>query len=569
MKKYRKVLIAVGLGLLLVFVLTRSDEPQIANGSTLVVNLDGAYIESTAVPLLNRILGDTGVPFAALQSELKKAERDERLANVVLRIRMPQLGWAQAQELRDSISDLRGAGKHTLAYLETASFVSNILYYIATSADEIRMSPASMVGVIGLAGEYLFLGAPLEEIGVDFEVARVGRYKTYADMLAGSSMSEANREQANSLLDSINDQFVAGIAEGRGLSKEFVERAIDSAPMLPYELKGLGFVDGVGFFEETLESLGGSRVDSGEYARVAPASVGFEPVAKFALIYGSGNVIVGRGRSTPSGGLVLASDTVSKAFKDAATDPSIDAIIFRIDSPGGSVLASDLVWHAIELAKTHGKPVIASMANAAASGGYYVAGAADAIVASPSTITGSIGVIAVRPVIQELLEKLEVGVEVLARGQHAEMFVSSQPMTKASRKRFNDQVEDIYQLFIDRVASSRGMPVERVDELGQGRVWTGEQALENGLVDALGGLSEAVSLAMGRLGLDPAADVALIPFPPPLSFADQIASAFDQAAIRAAAKPSLPGVLGRVKSWLEVATWERPMLLPPFVIEIR
>ncbi len=569
MKKYRRLLIAASLGFLLIYLLTRSSEPKIENGSTLVVTLDGMYVESTGAPLLNRILGETGVPFAVLRSELKKAERDERLANVVLRIRTPQLGWAQAQELRNLISDLSAAGRHTVAYLETASFVSNNLYYIATAADEIQVSPGAMVGVIGLAGEYLFFGAPWEEIGVDFEVARVGRYKTYADMFAKSSMSEAHREQANSLLDSINDQFVAGIVEGRGLSREFVERAIDDAPMLPGELEALGFVDAVGFFEDTLETLGGGRVDSDEYARVAPATVGIEPVAKFALIYGSGNVVVGAGRSTPGGGLVMASDTVSKAFDDASADPSIDAIIFRIDSPGGSVLASDLVWHAIERAKTHGKPVIASMVNAAASGGYYVAAAANAIVASPSTITGSIGVIAVRPVIRQLLDKLDIGVEVLARGKHADMFMLSQPLADDSRERFDEQVRDVYKLFINRVAAGRGMPAERVDELGRGRVWTGVQALENGLVDALGGLTEALGVAKGRLGLEPSADVELIPFPPPRSLPDQLASAFEQAAIRVAANPSLPGVFGRVRSWLEAATWESPMLLPPFLVEIR
>ncbi len=568
--KKRKWLIAASLGLaLLLILLLSSDEPIIESGSTLVVNLDGAYVESTGAPLLSRVLGDTGISFAALRSELKKAERDERLANIVLRIRAPELGWAQAQEVRNLLSDLSAAGKHTVAQLETASFVGNTVYYIATAADEIQVSPGAMVGVIGLAGEYLFFGAPWNDIGIDFEVARVGRYKTFADTFAEKSMSDANREQANSLLDSINDQFVAGIAEGRGLSKDFVVRSIDEGPVLPKELEALGFVDGVQFLEETLEALGGSRVDSDEYASVSLDRVGFEPVANFALIYGSGNVVVGRGQSTPSGGLVMASDTVSKAFDDAAKDPDIDAIIFRINSPGGSVLASDLVWKAIERAKTHGKPVIASMVNAAASGGYYVAAAADAIVASPSTVTGSIGVIAFRPHIQKLLEKFDIGVEVLARGQHADMFAMSTPLSEASRERFHQQIKDVYELFIERVASGRAMSTEQVDELGRGRVWTGEQAVENGLVDALGGLSEAVEIAKNRLGLDPAADVGLVPFPPPLSLADQLTSAFGGAAIRAVVNPSLPGVLGRVKAWLEVASWDSPMLLPSFIVEIR
>ncbi|MBW2373521.1 MAG: S49 family peptidase, partial [Deltaproteobacteria bacterium] len=286
--------------------------PTVAPGSTLVVEISGSYLEAAAPSLLSRLLGERRRPFVSILSELRKAERDDRLKTVVFRIRDLEVGWGKAQEIRDAIADLRSSGRKTLAYLEVQSFQTQKEYYVATAAESIYEAPASRAALVGLAAEYLFLGGMFEKIGVDVEVERIGRYKTAADTFAGREMSPAHREMVDSLLDSISGQFVAGIAEGRGLSPDAVWAAIESAPMTAEEMLELGLIDGISQYDELIASLGSAPViEASEYAGVDPASLGFDPVAQFALVYGTGMVLVGKGTTSRSGNPVLASDTVS------------------------------------------------------------------------------------------------------------------------------------------------------------------------------------------------------------------------------------------------------------------
>jgi protease-4 len=292
------------------------------------------------------------------------------------------------------------------------------------------------------------------------------------------------------------------------------------------------------------------------------------------LIYGTGTVVQGGSdgsalRSSP----VFASETLSRAILDAAEDPEIAAIVLRIDSPGGSALASELIWRAIDRARDMGKPVIASFSDVAASGGYYVASAADVIVADPGTLTGSIGVFALRPVIGGLLEKLEIGIDSITRGRHADFLLSSKKMSPASMARLQTSVLDTYQLFLARVADGRGLSIERVDEIGQGRVWTGRQALEIGLVDELGGLHTAVRRAKEAVDLAPTDDVYLIPFPRQKSMFVQLVEAFQQTMIRVADSGmvwpgGLPAPLRQIADWTRDLPSGTPLLIPPAIIEI-
>jgi protease-4 len=568
MRKWRRVLVIAFIGVALLWWLAPGGGPHVEPGSILVMDIEGEYVEAPEAPLLARLLGTEQRPFAALLSDLRKAERDERLAAVVLRVRPLAIGWAKAQEIRGAIRDVSAAGRKTIAYLEVSSFGANLEYYVASAADEVVMSPAAHTPLIGLAAEYLFLGGLFESIGVEIEVERIGRYKTFADTFAGKSMSEPHREMANSLLDSIDGQFVGGIAESRRLSEADVRRAIAAAAGSPEELLAHGLIDGSHFEDEVIGSLGGGPVVDGDtYAAVDPATVGFEPVAKFALVYGSGAVVTGRASSSRSGSPVLASETVGKALVDAATDPEISAILFRIDSPGGSALASDVVWRATQIAREQGKPLVVSFSDVAASGGYYIAAGADAIVASPGTITGSIGVVVLRPVIAGLLSKLDIGFAALTRGAHADLALATRPLSESSRQRIEDSVTAIYGTFVGRVAAGRDLAVERVDELGRGRVWTGEQAAEIGLVDELGGLRAAAHRAKLAAGIDPDADVSLIPYPRPKQLAEQFGEAMRRVAVSSA--PALPGLLREAAEWLASVPLDAPALLPPFVFEIR
>jgi protease-4 len=570
MRRFRRILIVLVIGLLLFWWLSPGAGPTVAPGSVLVLNIEGDYVEAAESPLLSRLIGVDRRPFAGLLSDLRKAERDDRLAGMVLRIRNLEIGWAKAQEIRDAIAQVSAAGRKTVAYLELTSFAANLEYYVASAADEVVISPAARAPVVGLAAEFMFLGGLWEIFGIELEVERIGKYKTFADTFARKTMSEAHREMAESLLDSIDAQFVAGIAEGRGLTEDFVRNAIDVAAMTPDEMQALDLIDAVRFGDEIIEGLGGGPVIEGkDYALVDPASVGVDPVAQFALVYGSGPVVTGTGASSRSGAPVLASETVSRALTEAAEDDAIDAIIFRVDSPGGSALASDVVWRATQLAEKHDKPLIVSFSDVAASGGYYVACGADAIVASPGTITGSIGVAVLRPVLGGLLEKLDIGFDTLTRGGHADLGLSMEPLSDASRERLRVEVKSVYDLFVDRVADGRALAPERVNEIGRGRVWTGAQAAEMGLVDELGGLRTAARRAKIAAGIDPDADVALVPYPRPLPLAEQLSEAMRRIAVSAALPRPLPKLARLAAEWIAAVPPGAPALLPPFVFDIR
>ncbi len=544
--------------------------PDVADGSVLVLDVGGEYVEAPEPPLIARLLGGTKTPLLRLYSQLRKAERDPRLHAVVLRIGPSQMGWGKAQEVRDALLRLREAGKKTVAYVEVEPIGANAEYYMASAADSIWVSPGTRIPFVGLAAEYLFLGGFFEKLGVDIEVERVGPHKTAADFLAGRSMSGPARDMANWLLDSIDDQFLGGIAEARGLEQAELRRLIAQSPSSPDELIAAGLVDKTGFLSDVLDDLGAERavIEHEDWALVEPVG-DFEPQATVALVYGSGNVVTGDADRTRRGDPVLAGRAVARNIEKAAEDESVAAILFRIDSPGGSALASDAVWHATQLAREK-KPVVVSFSDVAASGGYYVACGADAIYAQPGTITGSIGVVMMRPVLSGLYEKLGIGFEVLTRGENARLFTLSQTLDDEDRKRLGDEVERTYQLFLDRVEAGRGMDRAAIDAVGRGRVWTGAQAREHGLVDELGGIYAAVAGLREKLGLEPGADVALTVYPPPVSLQEQLAGMLQGAVARAAAPAlPLPGAARAAIAWLEGVPVGAPALLPPLALEIQ
>jgi protease-4 len=547
---------------------------EIVSGSTLVIEIGGSYVEAPAASTLARLVGDSTRPFIDLLTIFGLAERDDRLAAVVLRIQPLDLGWGKADEIREAIVRLREKGIQTVAHLEIQNFSANKELFIASAADEIYVAPGSAVPLVGMAAEYLFLGGFWEKLGIEFEIAKAGRYKSAVEIFAERTMSTASREMANSLLDDTFDRFVEALASGRQLTKVQIIKAIDVGPVRSQTLEALGLIDGELHFDQVLDRLGEDVVSHVDYAGIDPAKLGFEAKAEFALIYGSGTVVQGGGggsalRSTP----VFASETVSRAILEAAEDSEISAIVLRIDSPGGSALASELIWRAIGRARELGTPVIASFSDVAASGGYYVASGANAIVSNSGTLTGSIGVFALRPAIGGLLDKLEIGVDSLTRGRHADFLLSSERLSPAAHARLQTSVLDTYQLFLTRVADGRGMTIEAVDGIAQGRVWTGRQALEQGLVDELGGLHTAVRRAKREVGLEATDDVYLIPFPKSPSLTHQLIEAFQLTAIAAAGShldwmESLPGPVKRVAAWTRDLPSGTPLLIPPVMIEI-
>jgi protease-4 len=566
MRKFRRYAIAAVLLLALFWWVARGGrEPSIAKGSLLVIELSGRYVDGP-VPLLSRLRGEPVQSLLTLTSELRKAARDERLHGVVFRVRSLDVGWAQAEEIRQAIRMLAERGRRTLAVLEVEGF-GNAPYYVASAAERVVATPGGNAPFVGIAAEYLFLGGLFEKLGVDVEYERVGEYKSAVESYAETQMSDANRAQSNALIDSVEARFVAEIAAARKRSEEQVRLAIDSAPSAAETMVEHGLVDEVATFDAALAALGEhEQVELDVYGNVTPQSVGFEPAATFAIVHGVGAVVVGEG-SYSGGTPVMASDSVAEALRDAAKDPEVKAIVLRIDSPGGSPLASDLIWQAIRDVRKQGKPVVASLSDVAASGGYYVASAADAIVSQPQTLTGSIGVFVIRPVLAGLMEKLGVGVESITRGARADLLLSTVPLSAETRAVLRDDVQHTYERFLGRVAEGRGMSASAVDEVARGRVWTGAQALEVGLVDRLGGIPEAVLAAKEKLDLDPGADVLLVQYPPPKPLAQQFVEAL-QGGGASLQRLGWPAGASELVDALRALPLGTPLLIAPAWIEI-
>lgn len=572
MRRMVRLLVMLAVVAAVIGLLRMGRGPSIEAGSVLLLDIGGHYVEQASEPLLAKLTGQHRTPLVALTSQLRKAQLDSRIKAVVLRIRPLDVGWGKAHEIRDAIVALRDAGRRPIAWMEIESFGSSLEYFVASGAEEVWMAPGTRAPIVGLAAEYLFFGGLWEKIGVQIDVERIGEFKSAAETYAGKAMSDPNRVMVNSLLDSVSGAFVSAVAKSRGITEDEVKAAIDAAPVTPEEMKERKLVDGVAFLDDVVKMQGDSRplVKGSVYAGVDPSEVGFDPKATFALVYGTGGVVQGDDGGAPREPR-LASEAVSRALEDAANDAKMRAIVFRIDSPGGSALASDIVWRAVQQARKK-KPVVVSMSDVAASGGYYVAAGADAIVAQPTTLTGSIGVFVLRPMVSGALDKLGIGFASIQRGRHAGLLLSTQPLTPETRARLEAEVQSVYAQFTGRVADGRKMEVSRVDELGRGRVWTGAQAREAGLVDELGGLRKAVEVAKQKAGVAEGDDVALLPYPPPQSLSEQIREALGQAGVSLAENalglPPTPRLVQRALSWIS-ALPEGPAVVMPFAVEIR
>ncbi len=557
--------IALGVVLFALLVWRGSGGTRIESGSLLVITLEGAYPEGVSNPLLSLL--DAGSPsFVAELSRLRKAQRDERIETVLLRLRDLQLGWGRVEELRNTIKVLGESGKNTIALLEQEGFGDNAAYYLASATQRVVITPAAHNPFVGLAGESLYLGGLFEKIGVKVDYERIGRYKSAAESYAETGPSDATREMDEALFDSINAIFVQNIASARGMSPDALRALIDTGPTTPEELRDAGLVDAIAWYDEVLDELGDPpRVSAGRYDEVEFADLDFSPEAQFALVYGVGPVVTGQGNAY-SNNPALAADTVVKNLKRAAKDDDIEAIVFRVNSPGGSPLASDLVWRAIHAIE---KPVVVSMSDLAASGGYYVASAADRIVSQPGTLTGSIGVFALRPYFGGLYQKLGLGTSPVTRGARADLLLSGEPLSDAARDVLKRQIDSIYEKFLARVESGRELERDAIDAVGRGRVWTGAQALEHGLVDELGGLHEAVLAGKKLAGLDAEVDVALIEYAASEDFFEQLLDLVALGVRSQLGLAQIPAPLGQMARTLAHFESGQPLLLPAAWLEIR
>lgn len=447
---------------------------------------------------------------------LDRAGRDPRVKGLVARVDDSSHGFAAAQELRDAVARFRRAGRPAIAFADSFGELGpgNEGYYLATAFDEIVLQPVGLVGLTGLMAEVPFARELLDRIGIEPAFERREAYKTALDSFTETGLTAANRAMLTRLLDDLSRQLVQGIADGRRLDEPTVRGLVDGGPYTAEEAVERQLVDRLGYWDETLAAAGPEEnlVDIADY--IAAGDDPPKGAAGVALVRGVGAIARGE-RDGLGGGSGIAADDLADDLAAAIDDPEVAAILFRVDSPGGSPVASETIARQIRRAKAAGKPVVVAMGNAAASGGYWIAMDATSIVAQPATLTGSIGVIAGKPVLRSLWEQLDVRWAQLPAAANAAMWSVNTPYSAQGRARLNDLVDALYASFKAGVAGGRSLPAERVDEIAQGKVWTGAEARELGLVDMLGGLAEAQDAVRAALGLAPGAPLAVRPYPPP------------------------------------------------------
>ena len=522
-----------GLGVLY-FVMSRG--PSVPGEVTLVLRPGGELHEVVPDDVLGQVLGDEGQTVRAYVDTLRAAAKDTRVTSVLLvpsTLSLPY--WAKVQELRDAVLEFRKSGKPVVAFLE---YGGDREYYLATAADKVYLLPASPLDLTGVASYGVFLRGALDRFGVTPDFVHIGDYKTAPNQLTEKGFTPADREMTEALNRDAFEQLVRGIATGRRKSEAEVRALIDDGPFLPQEALRLGLVDEL-LYEDQLDdriaalATGDSdeveRMEDLDYWRAVDVST--RGRHRVAVLYAVGTIASGESSVEGVGDDVVGSDTFVDQIRDIRDDESIEAIVLRIDSPGGSTVASDVIWRELSITREEdpSRPLIASMSDLAASGGYYIAMPADAIVAQPATLTGSIGIFGGKFVVSGALDKLGIGAEAITHGRNADIESPFSPFTPAQREKLQAQMQDFYDGFVAKVAASRKTTPERIQAVAQGRVWTGQQAKERGLVDALGGLDVAVALAKARAKIPADEDVELVVYPARRSLYEALREQFGSA----------------------------------------
>ena len=495
----------------------------------LEVDFDGSIEEDASDSPLKGLLGDDDPTLQDTIAALEAGAKDKRVKVLVARIGTGSMGFAQRQDIRDAVARFRKAGKKAYAFSETFGEVANGTgnYYLATAFDKIFLQPAGDIGLTGMIAEPQFLRGTLEKLDVGLRGGQRHEYKNALNTFTETKMTPAHREAMEALLGSFHQQLVAGVAEGRKMSAEQVQGLIDNGPYLAQQALEAGLVDKLKYRDQVYEE---AREEAGEGARLLylrsylkKRGHPYKEGETIAVIYGVGGVQRGESSNNPlTGSQVMGSDTVGAAFRAAADDDKVKAIIFRVDCPGGSYVASDAILREVARARKKGKPVIVTMGNVAASGGYFVALSADRVLAQPGTITGSIGVLGFKLLTGGLWAKAGVTYDLAQTAKNANMWSTQTDYTPEQAAKFNAWLDRVYDEFTSAVANGRKIPKERVLEIAKGRVWSGQDALKLGLVDELGGFSRAIESAREFAKIPADKDIKLVRFPKAKGLIEQL-----------------------------------------------
>ncbi len=506
----------------------------VPDGCILELDLQSAPPESAGFDPM-ALLNGAGRPLLLREAvaALHRAADDPRVAGLIARVQIEAAPPGPVQELREAVAAFT-AKKPSLAWAET--YPGTLSYYLASAFGEVWMQPSGTVGLVGFATSALFLRDALDKLGVEAQFVARGEYKSAANLFTQDRYTDAHREADTALVDGLRAQVWEAVAASRGIDVAELDALADRAPLLRQDAVTARLVDRIGFRDEAYariaEKAGAENVspETGDaddedapprlyltrYARAKkPAVPGLKNPRKIAVVTVAGAIVSGRGgrQISPMGASNSGGDTIAAALRQAVADDDIAAIVLRVDSPGGAVSGSETIWREVVRARERGKPIVASMGSVAASGGYYVSMAADAIVANPGTITGSIGVVTGKFIARDLKDRLGVGTDSVRTNANADAWSINAPFTEEQHAQVVAGADEIYTDFVERVAAGRNMSVEAVEQVARGRVWTGADALARGLVDELGGLRTAIQRAKALADIDEDAKVELVHLP--------------------------------------------------------
>ena len=541
----------------------REKPPAVAEGSTLMLELEGEIPEKAPVEFPIPFLEQRTPPTVTdIWGTLRKAAADNRIKAIVFEPHDLQIGWGKLEEIRGDLENFKKSGKPVYAYLKTPGARE---YYLATAATRIYMDPEDELNLKGMRFELMFFKKTLDKLGVQVEIEHAGKYKDFGDMFTRASMSPETKEVLTSILDDLYANLVRRIADARNKTPDQVRATIDQGPFLSPHAKEQGLIDGLLYedqmFDEVKARLGDlKKVSLRDYLRVPP--VGPVGRQRIALITGQGGITRGDSGSDFSSDNGIESEGFDKLLRRVGNDDGIKGVVVRIDSPGGEVFASDAIWREMNLLSKK-KPLVISMSDTAASGGYYIAMTGDPVVAYPGTFTGSIGVVFGKANLHGLYDKLGVSKDFLTRGRYADIDSDYAPLSPDGRTKLRQAIDEDYRSFVTKVAAARRRKFEDVEPLSEGRVWLGSQAKANGLIDELGGLDRALDLVKERAKIPKSEHVILLTYPPKRTIFDLL---FGQPA-EEALESRLGGVLQR---W-QVRLWARGglMRLMPYTIDVR
>lgn len=532
--------------------------PAVKSRSYLELKLAGP-IQERAVPdfMTTMFLGTQPLSMHDIWMNIQKAKVDSRIKSLVLQIGYLQCDWAKVNEIREAILDFRETGKKAYVYIEEAPEFDKE-YYLATACDRIILHPMGWMGINGIGGYIPFFKKALDKLGIEAEIEHVEEYKTAYNMFTEEGFTPAHREMMESLYGDLYSHYVKGIAEARGKTEEEIKELIDHGTFHGEQALEAGLVDNLLYwdeFEDTLKDNGRKmhKITHKQYSKIKSTSLGLHRGKKIALIYGIGTIHTGEGVYQTMG-----SATTARFIRKARKDKSIAAVVFRVDSGGGSAVASDVIWREVYLTKKE-KPIVISMSDMAGSGGYWISMSASKIIAQPQTLTGSIGVISGKFNLTRLYEKLGITSEKIAYGKRADLYSSHRSFTPEEKALLKEEILWIYDQFLKKVAEGRNMSKEEVDRIGKGRVWTGSQAKEHGLVDELGGLTRAIEVAKELAGIPSEEGVSLVVVPRKVSFWEIFMGRWI-ASTRTGLHPELEKVL----SAFQMLGKERTLVLMPF-----